>query len=163
MFIGCVRELVLPLEYGTFVTVVVAVLVTCCVHAAELARRRIIILLGVLGMNFDKLDRVWEVYEEEDAGIGVEVEGDRLEADFGPPVVVVILEVGEVGNDFADAPAFPPIDSGLRRSLERRRSSLDGEDEDEDDEDVEGALKEKFNELITDTSPSLNPREISPS
>jgi hypothetical protein len=61
MFIGCDRELVLPVvpsEGETLVTVVVAVLVTCCVHAAELARRRIIILLGVLGMNFDKLDRV---------------------------------------------------------------------------------------------------------
>lgn len=43
---------------GALVTVVVAVLVTCCVHAAELARRRIIILLGELGMNFDRLESV---------------------------------------------------------------------------------------------------------
>lgn len=105
------------------------------------------------------------MYEDEDVGVGVEVEGDRLEADLGPPVVVVVVleEVGEVGKDFANVPAFPPIDSGLRRSLERRRSSLDGEDEVEDNEDVEGALKEKFNELIIDISPSLNSREISPS
>lgn len=43
---------------GALVTVVVAVLVTCCVHAVELARRRIIILPGELGMNFDRLESV---------------------------------------------------------------------------------------------------------
>lgn len=100
----------------------------------------------------------------------LEFESDRFVAHFGPPAVVD-LDVGEVGNDFAKVPAFPPIDSGFRKSLDRRRPSLDGVDEGSGADDIndvkeeggEEALKEKSNELIIDISPSLNSLEISPS
>lgn len=115
------------------------------------------------------------MYEEDEVGVGVgvvlEFEGERPEADFDPPALVVAWDVGDVGKDFADLPAFPPIDNGLSKFVDRRRSSLDGVDEvkgaDDVNEDVEEegeeVLKEKSNELIIDISQSPNSLEISTS
>lgn len=115
------------------------------------------------------------MYEEDDVGVGVEVvleyEGERLETDFAPPAPVVARNVGDVGKDFADLPAFPPIDNGLSKSLDRRRSSLGGVDKVEGTDDVnedveeegEEVLKEKSSELIIDMSLSPNSLNISPS